>query len=154
MMRWRRKETHAQVNLKMYIEEFLSKLVEEFRLDQNVEKADLGYRLTLPPQTEVIFSELFPGIFISADLVEKPADRNQEDLLIYLMKANLLEQGTGASAIGLSNDKEVFCLSLSHPFDLDYRLFKSKLEEFINYLNYWNKEIHRFKLRKTRSPFG
>ena len=70
---------------------------------------------------------------------------NREDLFIYFMQANFLGQGTGDSVIGLDLAENFLTLSMSIVYEINYRIFKDKIEEFFNYLNYWREELRRLE---------
>ncbi|MDE3055585.1 MAG: type III secretion system chaperone [Verrucomicrobiota bacterium] len=97
--------------------------------------------LPFAPGIEIKLSDLQPGVSMSASLIACPK-RNKEDLFIYVMEANLLGQGTGSARIGMENE-ELMLLS-GFPYELDASLFKDKLEEFLNTLLYWRKDLERF----------
>ncbi len=88
--------------------------------------------------------DLEPGISIAADLCNTPK-RDREDLFIWIMRANLLGQGTGGCRIGLDLSEKVLTLSLGLPYEINYPIFKEKFEEFVNYVIYWREEIAKFE---------
>ena len=88
--------------------------------------------------------DLEPGISVSSTLCDCPK-RNREDLFIWLMRANLLGQGTGGCRIGLDANEKVLTLSLGLPYEINYPIFKEKFEDFINYVIYWREEIGKFE---------
>ena len=61
------------------------------------------------------------------------------------MKANFLGQGTGDATIGLDENENFLTLSLVLPYDMNYKMFKDALEDFVNYLDYWKEELIRHK---------
>lgn len=69
----------------------------------------------------------------------------REDLFIYLMRANLLGQGTGGSRIGLDANEKVLTLSLGLPYEMNYKIFKERFEDFVNFILYWREEIAKFE---------
>jgi len=128
----------------MDIENLLKSLVNEFKLDAIPEQNKDGiYQLNLPPDYRVNITSLEPGFFISSLLCPLPKEQ-KETLLIYLMKANLIGQGTGGGAIGVDPTEKHLTLSYHRPFYLSYRDFRETLEDFLNYLTYWQKEIPLF----------
>lgn len=85
-------------------------------------------------------TDLSPGAALRAPIQEVPKAK-REDLFCLLMRANLLGQGTGENRIGLDTQEKFLTLSLGLPYELNYKTFKDKLEDFINYLVYWKEEI-------------
>ena len=69
----------------------------------------------------------------------------REDLFIYLMRANLLGQGTGGSRIGLDEEEKNLTLSLGLPYDMNYHAFKEAFEDFVNHLIYWRDTVAKFE---------
>jgi len=67
--------------------------------------------------------------------------QKKEEAFIYLMKANLLGQGTGNQVLGLDPEEKTLTLSCIIPYDMDYREFKERIEDFVNYLDYWRLEV-------------
>lgn len=89
-------------------------------------------------------TDLDPGVCISSTICAV-AKTNKEDLYIYLMRANLLGQGTGGCRIGLEQNEKVLTLSLGLPYEMNYSTFKEKFEDFINYVIYWREEVEKFE---------
>ena len=119
------------------VREFLEKLCADLAI-ASVPKLHENKFFALPfaPGIEVIFSDLHPGIAMRAILMECALE-NKEDLFIYLMRANLLGQGTGGARIGLEENEKNLTLSLGLPYEMNYQDFKERFEEFVNHLVYW-----------------
>ena len=62
---------------------------------------------------------------------------------MYLMKANLLGQGTGGATLAMDENENFLTLSLVLPYDMNYKTFKDALEDFANYLDFWKAELIR-----------
>ena len=88
----------------------------------------------------IALKDLSPGFYFSSDIGPLP-EKKKEDFLMRLMKANFLGQVTGGASLGLKEDESCLTLSLSLPYEMNYRAFKDSLEEFINFVDYWKKEI-------------
>lgn len=95
---------------------------------------DIWIRETDP--SGVIFKSVIAPLFINTD---------REAFFIYLMKANFLGQGTGGSIIAVDPDEKFLTLSLIIPYEVNYRIFRDKLEDFINYLEFWKAELKRLE---------
>lgn len=112
---------------------------------------DLGLG-TVPPADEqkmhhlkisfldISMTDLDPGFYFSSNIGPLPK-KKKEDFLMLLMKANFLGQGTGGAALGLKDDESSLTLSLSLPYEMNYKTFKDSLEEFVNFIDYWKKEL-------------
>ena len=97
--------------------------------------------LTLPfLDFKIIIKELKPGIYFKANICQLPL-KKREDLLMRLMQANLIGQGTGGSVIGLDKQEKFLTLSLALAYELNYQDFKEALEDFVNYLAHWKEEV-------------
>lgn len=124
------------------LEHLLTELTEKLQLPLNLEKNKEGYyTLTLNEETELLFKDLNPGFSCKSLIKEIPKEDSLEDLYILLMKANFLGQGTKGAAIAIDDNVKNFIFTLSVPEELQYRLFKDRVEDFVNYLNYWKKTI-------------
>ena len=87
-------------------------------------------------------TKLDPGAHFSALVAPLPTNE-REEFLLKLMKANFLGQGTGGAVLGLKEDESFLTLSLSMPYEMNYRAFKDAVEEFVNFLEYWKTETAR-----------
>ena len=85
-----------------------------------VTKTDRGSHLTAP------FAKFQP--------------KHAETLLMKMMEANFLGQGTGGGVLGMKEDETFLTLSLDLPYEVNYTSFKEAVEEFINYLEFWKTE--------------
>ncbi len=126
--------------------QFLKTLCEELSLPIPIPNKE---KVFVFPFSDTIVAEcidLEPGVAFSAKICECPK-KKREDLLIWLMRANLLGQGTGGCRIGLDKDEKVLTLSLGIPYEIDYRRFRERFEDFVNYVTYWREEIEKFEAR-------
>jgi hypothetical protein len=89
---------------------------------------------------DISMTDLDPGFYFSSNIGPLPK-KKKEDFLMLLMKANFLGQGTGGAALGLKDDESSLTLSLSLPYEMNYKTFKDSLEEFVNFIDYWKKEL-------------
>lgn len=103
-----------------------------------------SYRIKLKDSIELTFDDLKPGVAIFSTITPCPS-QNREELFIWLMRANLLGQGTGKCRIGLEPQEKHLTLSLGLPYEMKYPTFREKVEDFINYVIYWREEIAQFE---------
>ncbi len=96
----------------------------------------------------IALKDLNPGLSLHASICEVPK-KKLEELLIYLMRANLLGQGTGLTRIGIDSDEKFLTLSLGLPYELDYQTFRETFEDFVNYLIYWREDVARFESEES-----
>ena len=130
----------------MKIEKLIEMLASELKLSAIPEKDKNGfYQVMINPHLSVVIHELDPGLFITSKILPVPKEGSKEALFIHLMKANLLRQGTGGGAIGIDEEEIFFTLSLTLPFEVDYKTFHESLEDFLNFIDYWKEEIPLLK---------
>ena len=136
------------------LEKHLQQLIDQLELSQMPIKDERGaYLLILSPEMQISIKDLDPGFFLHAPLTPLQATK-REELLIYLMKANFLGQGTGGSVISLDENDKFLTLSLVLPYDMNYKNFRDSLEDFTNYVDYWREELIRFKKASEEGVFG
>jgi hypothetical protein len=128
-------------------------------LEQLCQELGLG---TIPPMDEnkfhnlkissldISMKDLDPGFYFASNIGPLPK-KKKEDFLMLLMKANFLGQGTGGATLGLKEDESFLTLSLSLPYDMNYKVFKDSLEEFGNFVDYWKKETVRYEIEAEKS---
>lgn len=122
------------------LEECLTQLVENLALEDALSKENKLYILKLHKELIITFRELDLGCTFFSTIGMCPLNK-REEVFIYLMKANLLGQGTGGSIIGLDRDEKFLTLCLVLPYDMKYKVFKDALEDFTNYLDFWKNEL-------------
>ena len=130
-------------------------MVIDFKLEASssiVEKGGL-FTYEIEPNLSLSMRELNPGLVLTSQLGVCPKQK-REALFSFLMHANFLGQGTGKAAIGLDNDEKFLTLTSPIPYEINYRDFKEKLEEFVNFTVYWKEELERFKREAEQNPVG
>ncbi len=126
-----------------FVEQHLLRLVEELELPTPLSKDKTGaYKLPLGPEMTIFVKENDDGYHLFAEITTLPAHK-KEELLILLMRANFLGQGTGGSAIGLDREEKFLTLSLGIPYEVNYKAFRETIEEFTNFVSYWRTEISK-----------
>ncbi len=119
----------------------LQELAQKFNFTAELEKDPQGfYRLEINEKTVLLLKENNFGLTCKSDITPIASDDN-EDLLTLLMRANFTGQGTGGAILCLNPTGQKLLLQ-NHVFgDLNYKEFKEKIEEFVNYLNYWKTRV-------------
>ncbi len=131
------------------LEQHITQLTADLGLPPSGPKDQTGYfQVQLRDDLVISLKDLSPGFTIVARL-GSVSNQNQEELLIYLMKANFLGQGTGEQIIGIDPDEKFLTLSYSISYEINYPKFKEVLEEFVNYLIYWKGEVKRMQTVQT-----
>lgn len=121
------------------IKRYAKELAEELKLSLREDKGKERYFLEFLEDTMTLW-DLKPGLFVTARITSVPAQR-KEELFTYLMRANLLGQGTGETRLGIDAEEKFLTLSLALPYEMDYPQFREKVEDFVNYLRYYREEI-------------
>ena len=125
------------------LQEYLKKLCKEF----NIELPELNGEKFYPfrfGEELILIKDLHPGASFYASICEVPTQK-KEELFMFLMRANLLGQGTGLSRIGLDANEKFLTLSLGLPYEINYPTFRDTFEDFVNYLIYWREEVAKLE---------
>lgn len=126
------------------LRDYLAKLCKELAIEATPklnEQKIYPFRLG----NEIIaLKDLEPGVAMQAQISLCP-EKKKEDLFIFLMRANLLGQGTGGARIGIDSEEKFLTLSLGLPYEMNYQSFKETIEDFVNYLIYWREEVAKFE---------
>lgn len=133
----------------MLLRDYLEKLHEELEIDLKPKMNEKKiFSFIFRNDVQVDLKDLDPGVAMQSKICPCP-NKKREDLFIFLMRANLLGQGTGGSRIGLDPEEKFLTLSLGLPYELNYQSFKENLEDFINYLIYWREEIAKIEKEES-----
>ncbi len=122
------------------LESFVKTLSEDLELQPSEKDAQGAFTLVLNEEQTFILKEVEGEFLFRARVAPLPAEK-QEEWCTQVMRGNFLGQGTGRSILGLEEDEKFLTLSLSLPYDMDYKTFKLTLEEFANNLAYWQQEL-------------
>lgn len=126
------------------LDELIHNLLKEIELDISPSKIDPStYQVDLTPNLSIIIKKMDPGYYFQTAISEIP-DYEAEMLFISLMEANLFGQGTGGGVLGISPEGKTFMFSKKILQDLNYQEFKEKLEEYVNYVEFWRIEIANY----------
>ncbi len=130
------------------LRELLGRLCKELSIPPSQMNEHKEFRFRVTKDLEIHLRDLEPGVAIKGQIIPCPAGK-REDLFAYLMRANLLGQGTGGSRIGMDAEEKFLTLSLGLPYEMDYQLFKDSVEDFVNYLVYWRDNLANFDSETT-----
>ena len=127
------------------IEDFAEKLeVHYTKIDPNTFNLNISDDI----QIKTIGIPSLKQIYFYSNITACPTEK-RELIFTHLMKANLLGDGTGGATIGLDNDEKFLTLSYVMPYESNYENFKEQLEDFVNYLLFWEEEIKKLSLEKN-----
>lgn len=125
----------------LYLDSYTKQLALEMGLPTTSEEGgkDL-YSLSFGQDLTISARSLQPGFSFFAKLGLVPT-QNAEELFSLLMLGNLLGQGTGDALIGLNDEGNTLTISLDLPRQMSYAQFKENVENFVNYVDVWQKKI-------------
>jgi hypothetical protein len=126
--------------------DFLSQLCVE--LDVSVPEIKESSVMLKVGEVELQLGDLHPGLSLFAKIGECPEGK-REELFLKLMHANYLGQGTKDARIGLSGDEKFLTMSLGMPYEMTYSTFRDSIEDFVNFVLYWRKEVEKFEQEKS-----
>lgn len=130
--------------------EHIKKIVKVLEIELPKQEKDKSFIIEITKEIEVKIFDLDPGFYFLTNIANCPNEK-KEDLFIYLMRANLLGQGTGRCRIGMDMEEKFLTLSYLIDYEVNYIEFKEKLEDFVNYINFWKKEIILHKEKAINS---
>lgn len=123
------------------LEELLSQLKLQLGIDFEAIPNQKGqFSLLIDPQTKVFVKDLEPGAYFSTPLAPF-LEEGRESIVMHLMKANYIGQGTGDGALALDTEEKNLLFTLSCPKHLTYQTFCEALESFLNFTAYWRTEV-------------
>lgn len=122
------------------IDEYVKRLSDDLKMHISKEPEKNVFQLSLNDDVTITITDLDPGGLFFSRLCVLHKDF-REEIFTYIMRANLLGQGTFDCQIGLETDEKFLTLSRSIPYEIDYTTFKEALELFANTLSIWREEI-------------
>jgi hypothetical protein len=123
------------------LENIIKELSNNFNYSYNKESED-NFIIIISDEICINISKIEEEIYFYSPITSCPEDK-KEEIYTYIMKANLLGQGTGNATIGLDNNEKFLTLSYVMPYEEDYTIFKEKVEDFVNFLIFWKEEIKK-----------
>lgn len=120
--------------------DLITKLSVELQPDEPIQlpQGALTFSLEVGDSTVVIY-DTAPGIRIESTVAPLP-DQLAERCMAKLLQANLFGQMTRRSILGLNEAGDKVVLNLYLPVVRNYKEFHEQLEDFINALQFWQKE--------------
>lgn len=118
-----------------------------------ISKANQKQTISFPlPGLTLEFREMPKGFSMWGPIGQVP-QKNKEDFYLFLMRANFLGQGTNGYVLGMDQEEKHLTLSSYIPYELDFKQFKETVEDFINFLSYWQDELARHN-EKAKAAFA
>jgi hypothetical protein len=109
------------------------------------DKEGVTYLFSLNDESKIYLKETSSGIYITSTICHFSEEtiESHEDFYMHLMKANYLGIGTGDSIISIAPGEKFLTLSLLIDYEVNYKMFRDLLEDFVNYRSYWGAEINK-----------
>jgi hypothetical protein len=127
------------------LEEHVKKLGADLELPSfSVKNQENLFHLSFGGRLELSIRSLKPGLFLIAKVAPLPLQKREESFM-YFMQGNLLGQGTGKQELGIDDEENFLTLSRKIPYEVNYIEFKDAIEDFVNFLDYWQKESERLQ---------
>lgn len=118
----------------------LVQLFKELNIDAgSIPKEMTSYELDVEGIT-VTLTDNPPGLQMSAILCDTPQD-NQEEVFTKLLRGNFLGQATRRAALGLDESGTHIVVFANIHAIRSYREFHDALEDFVNVITFWKKEL-------------
>jgi hypothetical protein len=119
------------------LEKLLKQLDKEFVMENSIIRMeDRHYIIPLINNIDIEAIDSKGSILLKGIIGERPK-QNSEAFLLSVMEANLFGSGTRGGAIGLNEDGKKLTLTLEVDYNVPYKNFKEKLEDFMNVVDYW-----------------
>jgi hypothetical protein len=133
--------------------EHLEQLVKELEIKPAPVQDDKKiFNITLSSTLKIGLKQLDPGVFFSSIIGPCPAQK-KEEFYTTLMRANYLGQGTGGAVLGMDPEEKFLTLSLALPYEMNYKGFREGLEDFVNYVEYWKKQLELHQQAQDDHPW-
>jgi hypothetical protein len=125
------------------LEEHLKRLTEDLQIPPlDPKDTNSCFYLPLENDLQITIKPLKNGCAFFSNVFPIPTQKKEEAFL-YFMTANLLGQGTGIQSLGIDPEEKFLTLTCTIPYDMNYKEFKEKIEDFANYLHYWRTEAEK-----------
>lgn len=125
------------------LEKILVEICEKFPFEYQEKDKKGAYTLILETMRVKILP-LDPGFSLYAPFGDVPGDGTLKDpdaFYTYLTQANYLGQGTGRNIITINETGKQFLLKRKVKREPSFGQFKDDLEQFANYLEYWQEKV-------------
>lgn len=124
------------------IKEHLTRLGKELGIKSDeftTEEVGL-YRFEVNRDIKIDLLEDEYGLYLKSSISEAPS-RNNEEIFLDLMNANVFGQATYGNALALSDDSKFVLLTRQLESVPPYEAFRDLFEDFINAAVFWRKKI-------------
>jgi len=138
----------------MNLEAFCKDLLNELELDlSHLQKNGfnpLVLELQLDNHLTLTIKEQQVGMIVTSPLCTLDQE-DLEEVYALLLEGNLFGQATGTYGVfGLTKNEKDLVLNFDLDMELNYSQFREKIEDFLNYVEYWQKKIE-LKLSESKT---
>jgi hypothetical protein len=133
------------------LQQFIEQLQRELEIEESLATEVKGvYSFPVNETTAVLISELpKEGFGLTCSFGDIPAE-NQQDFFAQCLLANLMGKGTDSAVLGLDEEGEKLVLSKYVDTPVEYKEFKDFLEDFLNSVDFWVKEVQSYVTTKNK----
>ncbi len=123
------------------LDDLMKQLAKDLELDERDLKTEVPgvYAMPIEDNVNVIMRENPQGLFFTCTLCAMPKS-GEEIFYAELLGANLFGQTTRGAVLGLSEDGNRLTLSQLIEYNIKYKEFNEKLEDFLNVADFWRTE--------------
>lgn len=124
------------------LETFVEQLAKDLDIKESITNPEPGrFNIAFDNDIKVDAFQSTQGNYAFKSTIGPPPKQNVHEFYLKTMDANLFGRGTMGSSIGLN--EETNTLTLSHEVDSNhsYKDWRDKLEDFVNIIDFWKKEI-------------
>jgi hypothetical protein len=132
------------------LQSLLTTFCKKYHLAEPKEDGDKNYHIDFSSQISFYLKQLNTGFYAQSYLCPCPKE-NKEEIYMNLMSANILHQKTGKGVIGMDFKGNFLLLSVAIPYAVNEREFHEEIEEFVNYVIFWRKEIRKLIQESKKS---
>ncbi|KIC71093.1 type III secretion system chaperone [Candidatus Protochlamydia amoebophila] len=122
------------------LDSFVHQLARELEMEDLIISPEPNY-FTIPfaDDIQVVVTQFHQSYLLKGNIGACPKN-NLDQYFLKLMEANLFGRGTRGAGIGLNKEENLLTLSLELDYNISYKNFRERLEDFISILDFWRKE--------------
>lgn len=135
------------------IKDYINKLGHALELPEGIAKEDEGvWRLWIAVDSSIVITDTPPGYHLFCKL-GPIGNGNREEILTVLMVNNFYGENTGGAVLGIDRTGNTATLSLHRDEDEDYQRFEGDIEDFINFAEFWKRQIEDLRQESKSAYF-
>ncbi len=133
------------------LDNFTKQLRKEMNIGESFATEVSGvYAFPVTEEISVLISELpREGFSLVCTFADCPKE-DIEELFTEALRANLLGEGTDRAVLGLDEEGEKLTLTRDVDSPVRYEEFRDILEDFLNSIDFWSKEVSSYSTTKEK----